>query len=519
MCALSTWGEKMRYYDQFKKRNMNLSCVGFEQRDHNVAYFCTPKGANVLGWAGVDGIHYCFVRGFGEMVFAVSPMNLPGEYVHPIARNFQDLLRLLLACGDMAAIEQAHAWDRAAFDAFLNEQDATPEQEAVLEELKNRFSLSPMEDPFGYIKALQEEFDYGRLRFTPEYYDALMNTSAPDRPIEWKVYYNGGYWGGCGRERAGRELRIDRQFSWGDEEWHVPALYSCGKGLVMDFCMEIDTKRLQAFLEQWAFSNWEETSLTPEQRTQIWQDNPQNVEFRPTLYLNGRKMRPSHSSELGWIPEELLPEGEENPPESAQVIAHYGLDKARAWSFHRCSFPWATKRKPEIRSLRLNLERKPATLEGIHFKTPSVGDAIAFRHPVFGTEHKLTVLEYERQELPEKALPLGDYDYPRHYTAMTYTLEPDLPDRRFQVLDCAESDGPRQKSMNRFEPQAQNDAFVIGIIGGADGPTMIISGAKEEDHRHIAMSALHFAPADDVEWKIVFREKRMEDLAVDLLTP
>ena len=64
------------------------------------------------------GIHYCFVKGFDEMVFAVSPENLPGEYVHPITRSFTDMLSLLLACGSMDAIEQAHMWDEAAFDGY-----------------------------------------------------------------------------------------------------------------------------------------------------------------------------------------------------------------------------------------------------------------------------------------------------------------------------------------------------------------------------------------------------------------
>ncbi|WP_222860695.1 hypothetical protein [Paenibacillus antibioticophila] len=54
-----------------------------EQRQNDPPYFCTPKGARMIGWAGVDGIHFCFVRGFGEMVFAVSPMNTAGNYVHP----------------------------------------------------------------------------------------------------------------------------------------------------------------------------------------------------------------------------------------------------------------------------------------------------------------------------------------------------------------------------------------------------------------------------------------------------
>ena len=94
-------------FEKFLRSGIDLSLIGIERREDNASYFCTPKGASIFGWAGVDGIHYCFVRGFGGMVFAVSPMNSAQDFVHPIARDFADFLRLLLACGDAAALEQA----------------------------------------------------------------------------------------------------------------------------------------------------------------------------------------------------------------------------------------------------------------------------------------------------------------------------------------------------------------------------------------------------------------------------
>ena len=97
-------------YQTFLKRGIDLAPLGWETEGAFIPYFCTPRGAKVLGWAGVDGIHYCTIRGFGEMIFAVSLMNI-GDYVHPIARNFEDLLRLLLSCTDMAALGQCYACD------------------------------------------------------------------------------------------------------------------------------------------------------------------------------------------------------------------------------------------------------------------------------------------------------------------------------------------------------------------------------------------------------------------------
>lgn len=122
-------------FEKFLCSDIDLSSIGIERREDNASYFCTPKGASIFGWAGVDGIHYCFVRGFGGVVFAVSPMNSAPDFVHPLARDFADFLRLILACGDAAALEQAWMWDEAQFAAFLQENPPTREQKAVLEEI------------------------------------------------------------------------------------------------------------------------------------------------------------------------------------------------------------------------------------------------------------------------------------------------------------------------------------------------------------------------------------------------
>ena len=87
-----------KVFQKFLRSGIELSVVGVECREDNNPYFCTPKGASIFGWAGVDGIHFCFVRGFGSMVFSVSPMNSAPDFVHPLANNFADFLRLLLAC-------------------------------------------------------------------------------------------------------------------------------------------------------------------------------------------------------------------------------------------------------------------------------------------------------------------------------------------------------------------------------------------------------------------------------------
>lgn len=44
-----------RILKKFLQRGVDLSPVGVELREDNTNYFCTPKGASVFGWAGIDG--------------------------------------------------------------------------------------------------------------------------------------------------------------------------------------------------------------------------------------------------------------------------------------------------------------------------------------------------------------------------------------------------------------------------------------------------------------------------------
>ena len=55
------------------------------------------------------------------------------------------------------------------------------------------------------------------------------------------------------------------------------------------------------------------------------------------------------------------------------------------------------------------------------------------------------------------------------------------------------------------------------MIGGADGPTSVIMG-QSAPKLHAACSSLRFEPiVDDVEWRVVFSEKLMDDVDVDLI--
>ena len=506
----------MTTYQKFKKLNINHSAIGLEQSGTDVTYYCTPKDAAIIGWAGVDGIHYCTIPEFGEMIFAVSPMNF-GDCIHPIAWSFENLLRLLLSCGSMDALEQCYAWDEEQFKAFLIDCPVTEKQQFVLDVLRAEFEVEPIEDAFAYVKELQAEFDLSQIPYTEDYYDPDMNAAAPVKPTEWKVTYDGGFWSNEGN--AGIELPIGKTFCWGEEKWYIPSVYVCDKGLVIDYCKQVDPVEVKAFIDKWDLLNEENHRYTQEQREQIEREHPLHTSFRGHITFNGQKLKNDHVCGLPWIPASCLSDSIVQETEAIRIMEHYGLDDRLAWAMHRTCYRWGEVKNFDVQSLSVRMERNRENIAGQHFKTPAVGESVSLTHPLSGKIYTLTVHEVERQELPDRAFRDTDMEYPSHYLAMSYSLEPDISGRGFMIQDCAEGERPRQKKRdtNEFAPVAFCNAAVIGVIGGADGPTAVIMG-QSEPKLHAACSSLHFEPvADEVEWRLIVSEKLLDDVDVTLI--
>ena len=170
----------MTTYQKFLKSGISLTAFGImpvTDGDGFYPYFCTPKGASIIGRTGVDGVHYCFVRGFGETVFVVMPMNEPNEYVKPVAECFSDFLSLLAACRDEALVEDAGVISAQAFADRLKDI-SDPEIDVQIAQIKNKLNILPMLEPQKYVHDLQNGFDYSKIRFTDDYYYIDMNPSA-----------------------------------------------------------------------------------------------------------------------------------------------------------------------------------------------------------------------------------------------------------------------------------------------------------------------------------------------------
>ncbi len=332
-----------------------------------------------------------------------------------------------------------------------------------------------------------------------------------------KVYYNSGFWKHRGRDKAGVEIPVNKHFIWNDVRWQIPAVYACGAGLVVDYCVQIEPEKIKVFMEKWEAAAEHEEHLSAEELELLEAENPMNVAFLSAVSVNGKVLERKAGCSISWIPEAIRTQGIRNVEEAKQIMQQYRLDHDKGWVIFRNSYSWAGKRKPVLKMLQVNLEQRPIPVMAGTWKSPAIEDKITVKHPVTGKIHEIVVRDVEKQELNldksyVKSLHGEEYEYPRYFTMMAYTIAPELPPHEFGISDCLQSDSPRRKKTGHAGVAA------IGIIGRGDGPTAIfISGLKGASKLCSACSALHFEPREEVEWKLVFRVKTCEDISVRLI--
>ena len=177
------------------------------------------------------------------------------------------------------------------------------------------------------------------MLFRSEYYELMPEpepAGPPERP-EWKVYFENGFGSRhFGHDKPGKELPVGQTFTWGGKTWHIPAVYSCGKGLVVDLCVEIDPAELRTFMEKWRLDR-EDRELSPEDQERRDAENPMNVDYDPAVTVNGRELRRRSGNGFGWVPDSCRsPEeqGQRNQGdwEAIWLMEHYGLDPEKGWT-------------------------------------------------------------------------------------------------------------------------------------------------------------------------------------------
>ncbi|MBP3322575.1 MAG: hypothetical protein J6M16_00100 [Clostridia bacterium] len=501
----------MLMYGDFARKKVDLSALGFLKYKDENRYFCTPVGSKILYNAGVDGIHLVKIKAFGEMIFIVSPCADAPRFVHPVAESFEDLLRLIISGCDFAALEQAYIFTREGFYGFLKENEYGAEQKAVCEKLKEKFDLTPIDDPYAYIKNLQNNFDYGKIKYNRDYYEW-----APEEPdykeTQWKVYFKGNLNSKRpknSKEHKGKEFAVNKSLDFMGKKIFIPSFYLCSKGIVLDLIAECDTDAYKEFYEKYCFYN--EYEPDEETRLNMERENPLNLNFSNVLYINGEKTL-NYSS----VGASYLPESEDyanyNEPFIHGFLKHYELDSNKSYIIRRFSFEFKGNKKPVIKDLNLKFKSDPVSYPVEKITVPDEKE-ISFTNPKTKAKHTLKILSCENESFPINFR--DELSYPDKALLVNYTVSPDFESRALSLIDTKRSDQPKRIKKEKYAPEATHDA-VIGIIGGADGPTAISVSRpikkEAEIKSHQAVSSLHFSEVKSAEFRLVLSlNDNMED--------
>ena len=317
---------------------------------------------------------------------------------------------------------------------------------------------------------------------------------------KYKVFYQGSLYGHFGRDRAGKEIEINKSFLWGGESRLVPSVYICGKGLVADILKSVSVEDFRAFAEKFGLDEADDPEkFSPQRLAKVEAENPLGGGIYVTAKINGRESSMEFSSSDCWNP--LFPDGGGSEP----LLEKYGLDKSFCWQITRVSIPWRGRKPKKIGSLSLRLRADRLRVSEVHFKAERPGDRTEFTNPATGKTHILTVTDIKRQSLAQ--FPHIGKDEPKFFTLLRVDISPEISKDALLITDCAEGDRTHKRALPR-------NTSAIGIIGGADGPTVIIS---EYESGHTACSSMHFEPEYEPDWCMTFYDKPREDIEVELI--
>lgn len=521
----------MTPYKKFKKLSIDTSSIGLITNSDSEKYFCTPKGAAVIGEEGVDGIHYCFVRNYGEIVFAVNPMGTNGTCVYPIAYNFTDFLSLILACKNVCIIEQIYGIDKKEFLHLIEQQTLSDEETKVLNAIKREFDIEPMKNPFEYVKEVQKETDLSELRFSREYYDQF-NIQVPD-DVDWNVYMSGSFYGHGKREPAGEEIKVDKRFEYIGRQWQIPSVYLFKKGIVVDVCFSVEREEIQKYMDK--IKQIPEVVLIRGDFDDS--DNPFNPGFSFSVSANNQQLA-DYERNAGYVVTTYNPLSNENESDdltSIFAMEHYGLDTNKGWVFVRSSFKWGKKAAAKLEKLGVTIHFDEIPVPVLEFSGSDKDKKLEFVSPTDGEKYTLNILDSKHMELSEEVCKETGIPYPSFVEQIKYKILPEMSDYLYSVSEYIEklydfsddnvSDCSSSDDLIGRETDKTNTSYNAAVIGGSDGPTAICftfdddsscRDGEDSGEGTISFSQSICKPDRKIKWQLSIYKSPYEDKTIEI---
>lgn len=360
---------------------------------------------------------------------------------------------------------------------------------------------------------------------------------------EWRVLFDTNFWGSAREEdpafEAGTEMErplptmehpVNQTVSWCGETWRILSVYTCEKGLVIDYCKQTDPEELAAFVRKFRAAGLEE-DFDEEVFERLQLENPSAPNAMLRVSRGNVDLPRQGSSGLHYMPVDpdadpdldIADSEVEHDPIEMACMEHYGLDQSFAHSISRAHFLWDEGHAEDLSGLTVTFYEQDAHVPGEHFTLTGGQQDIALVHPVNGEKYTLHIDHIEENELPEEHLERmnsirtddePEMMYPTHFETVCYAVEPESGADQFCLKACAKGDSPIAKGRGSIA------ASSVAVIGGADGPTSIfVAGKVKSELRLRSMcSPLFFEPTPVREWYVTYYVKRREDLCVELDT-
>ena len=109
-------------------------------------------------------------------------------------------------------------------------------------------------------------------------------------------------------------------------------------------------------------------------------------------------------------------------------------------------------------------------------------------------------------------------EHPVFYTALLFTVEPDLPENSFRLQDYNYGDDPRAKiaGQEKSQPAATGYAAVVMMTPDNEEPVLVNDDGSAV-RVHTAWSQFYFEPKENIEWYMTFNNWIMDDIDITVI--
>ncbi|WP_458407950.1 LptM family lipoprotein [Anaerotignum sp.] len=160
-------------FERYMELDIDRELLNLEKQEDYPEYYCYPVHKTAIGFEGF--ILYCFIDGYEEMVFAVNPENYDDDgQIYPLAKNFEEFLQLVVACGSVNPAEQIHWMSQEKFEESVESvwEYRSEERKVAIDTIQKELGIMPMENPYAYVKEVQKEFDDSKIVYSDAYYES-----------------------------------------------------------------------------------------------------------------------------------------------------------------------------------------------------------------------------------------------------------------------------------------------------------------------------------------------------------